>query len=81
MATGFQQRVFDAPLHVSTREDGAVRVYFPDGTSILLSLDAAARSVGMLSRAVSGHRDRHRRSGDAPANVIPADFAGRTRAH
>jgi hypothetical protein len=95
MSAGIRDRAFEAPIHVMPGPDGTVRLLLPDGHSITLELEAAARSALLLTRAAVGKgRQRvaaraQRRIGDClPGGeaaepglheVIPVDFVHHAR--
>jgi len=74
MAAEISSRVFDAPLHVSVGKGGCVRVFLPDGSSVALSNEAAARSLQELFRAVSRTRPRAKVARPGGGNIIVVDF-------
>ena len=75
-------RVCTDPFHVVEGAEGTVVIFFPDGQSVALTVEAAAGSTLLLARAV--RRANEREGGAAKRGsgaVIPADFIARPRLH
>lgn len=73
MASRHSRRVYTAPLHVTVGADGEIVLFLPNGDSVALTVEAAARSSVLMSQAVSRARPRGRRES---AKVIAVDFIG-----
>lgn len=68
--------IFDSPVHVTTGADGEVVLFLPNGESLAITMDAAARSSMLLSQTVCRSREPRRRARGATGNVIAVDFVG-----
>ncbi len=73
------RRVCTEPLHVTEGPDGAVLVFFPDGRSVALTVEAAAQSTLLLARTVRRANAPGEAAPHRSATVIPVDFLAGSR--
>ena len=79
------RRVCTEPLHVMEGPEGTVLVFFPDGRSVALTVEAAARSTLLLARAVRSanqrNTDPHGENRRHSATILPFGVSGEARVH
>ena len=70
------RRVCTGPLHVTEGSDGVVLVFFPDGRSVALTVEAAAQSTLLLATTVRRANAPGEAAPHMSATVIQVDFLG-----